>query len=155
MVDMQLAGLDQADAAGAVGRRDDVEPAEIDDVVRGDVHGDPDGAAAGLDATDSPFAIDGDGFAYGHRAEAAGVQTVDLATRRRLGERPGEGQARRGPATGIAVISHARDPGTRRLCVSRRDCDAEGSRCKAKARKDVRCSHGYFLSWKGELAGGE
>ena len=120
----------------------DVEPAQIDDIVRGDVDVDSDGAAAGLHAADGPLAVDGDGFADVHRAEPAGIETVDLAARRRLGERPGEGQARRCPRAGIAVVSHARHPAARRLRIGWSDGDAECKGGGAKARKDVLDGHG-------------
>ena len=48
-------------------------------------------------------------------AEAAGIEHADLAARSGLGDRAGEGLARRGAAARVDVVADAGDPGPGRL----------------------------------------
>ncbi|MEI9886387.1 MAG: hypothetical protein WDN08_07760 [Rhizomicrobium sp.] len=66
------------------------------------------------------FAGDGHRLGDRDRAEAAGIERVDLAARSGLGNRAGESLARRRAAARIDVVTDAGNPSTRRLRLRRR-----------------------------------
>ena len=69
----------------------------------------------------------GDRLGDGHRAEAAGIEHVDLAARGGLGNRARESLAWRSAAARICVVTDARDPGSgglrmRGRCTCKGEC---------------------------------
>jgi hypothetical protein len=102
--------FDSRSVAGAV----DLQVQQLHDIRRGG--GDDD--AVGQRGEDSGVrgrAVDGDRLGNRHGTVASRIKDGDLAAGRGLRDRSRERLARRRPAAGIGVVSHARHPGSSRL----------------------------------------
>ena len=82
----------------------------------------------------------GDRLGDGHRAEAAGIEHVDLAARGGLGNRARESLAWRRAAARICVVTDAGDPSSARLRV-RHGGEADYESSSRKESKNVRGDH--------------
>src|SRR5439155_27243763 len=97
LFDMQRSCGDEIDAVQAEAAALDIEAAYSHRVGSGSIDDDA-VAGSGQDAAGSGLARDGERLLDRHHAEAAAVEAIDLAFRRGLRDRTGEGLARRGAA---------------------------------------------------------
>jgi len=86
---------------------------------------------------------DADRFVDGQRAVAGGIERVDLAAGRGLGDDVGEGPAWRGAAAIVGIAADARDERAQaeRLC----GCGVQGS-CAREPSGDQDCDAVHYIS---------
>src|SRR6185312_16422821 len=107
---------DAVDAAVArTGYSIDPQVAEDDIVACSSLHDDAVGARDQHRGNLTAAAVDGHSLGDSDSAKAAGIERVDLAARRRLGDRAGKGLARCRAATRTDVDGDGPHPGPRRL----------------------------------------
>src|SRR5262245_8296903 len=70
-----------------------------------------------------------------------GIEAVNLAVERGLGDGAGKGLARRGAAAGIGVVAHARHPGARGLGVRGSGWQHERERCRGDGERQRNLFH--------------
>ena len=95
-----------------------------------------------------PSLSDSDRLGDGHGAEAAGIETVDLAACRGLRDGAGEGLAGSRAAARVGVVADAGNPSTGRLRMGGNDRHRQKKREAQQARAPVRVTH-CRLRWTG------
>ena len=167
--------LDIDEAPGAPAENPDADDAGVKalEVDVAEVHGLPrvrygKGVEGNIDAVRSGMedrgehlvTIDRDRFGDGQRAEATGIEAVDLAVHGRLRDRTREGLARRRAAARIGVIADTRHPGPAGLRVSgignEEESDHRSGNGKRRSKKSphfrLQCSKWDFDGWSGLMS---